>query len=336
MGRSLEMKQKTPDVVNLIIPVKSILALRKAIMSMKDVGALISLRTRGQDVLEISVMDHSVCSAMYAHIPVKPFKGSAWVNIASSKLNELASKLKSYPNAITLKIICMHNMLMSDAITKLPILGVLKSRSSQPNSVLPIDLESYYIIPFLSSNLLEIFLNLSVGSAVVTAQLQSDGQLSLWNSCEYGNTLIEKQLSGFSKKNADVVALATSAEELCKLKCVIKFVKQIVNPLVNSSTDHCVLCFPKRSNLPLVLQFLLSQDIHQHFLMFPFKKPLKHCQIEGNYQSSIQISFEHFFTYSQDIKASIAIFDSVSKKRNRSSSKCKKNGVKTRHCKKNV
>jgi len=275
-------------IVDLIIPVKSILALRKAIMSMKDVGALITLRTFEQNMLEVSVVDHSICSAMYVHIPVRPFKGSAWVNITSSKLNELASKLKAYSNAVLLKMISTQSVFFEDAFTKQPIIGILKSCAKQTNNVSVVTTDEYYFIPFISVDLLGMFVNLSAGSAVVTARLQSNGHLSLWNNHEYGYTIIEKQLHGFPK-----VEEASDVYDLCKLRCVIKFMKQVVNPLVNSSTDQCMLCFPKHPDLPLVLQFLLSHDIHQYFLMLPFHTPLKHHYEKGSYQNPIQLESEH-------------------------------------------
>ena len=73
----------TSTTASITIPVISILAFRKAITSMKDVGAYITLRTtlHMKTFLEISVTDHFESSAMYAHIPICATNDVTWVNI---------------------------------------------------------------------------------------------------------------------------------------------------------------------------------------------------------------------------------------------------------------
>jgi len=280
------------SIIVIIIPTSSILALRKAITSMKDVGSLITIRTNGGDKMEISVIDHFQSSAMYAHIPVCRHEGSAWINIASEELNRLASALKAYPEAIRLTITDCNNAVFTDVVSSKPILKpFFVNQSPKPNNVKTIaSRNDYFFIPFVSLDLLTIFVNLSVGSGIMTLQLQSDGLLQFSNVHEHGQTLIEKQLSFqplfFPNVKHNQQKTTTV---LCKMKCIIKFIKQIVNPLVNSSKKTCLLGIPKHSHLPLVIQFLLSGDIHEFFLMMPFHTQLRHQWLENSFQNPIQL-----------------------------------------------
>ncbi len=268
--------------VILIIPMKSILALRKAISSMKDVSSLITLCTREQKTLEISVLDTFQCSGMYTHIQVKAFTGAAWVNIQSEQLNALASALKAYTNPLVVTLVSKSHMTVFDANTKEQILGTFKSHADVPTPINPIRLIDYYFITMVSQDLLGILVNLSVGSAVMNIYLKSDGQLCFSNKHEYGSTVITKQLSGFALTKENDIAF-----ELCKGRCVIKFIKQIVNHLVNCSKQQCVLGVPKSKEHPLVIKFLLSSDIYQQLLMLPYRTPLKHRIITGGSQNPL-------------------------------------------------
>jgi len=283
--RNTEKQKTMTDIVRIIVPVKSILALRKAISSMKDVGSLITLWARDTNTLEISVLDHFQSSAMYTNIPIKTtFQGSAWVNISSEELSKLASKLKAYPNPLILNLVSKQHLLVFDAVTKTQILKQFTSTGETPTPIYPIQSVDYHNITFVSLDLLGILVDLSVGSAIMSIRLTSDGQLVFSNKHEYGTTVIEKQLSGFLTEE--------HVQELCKMRCIIKFIKQVVNHLVNCSKQQCVLGVPKNKEQPLVLKFLLASDIYQHFLMLPFHSPLHHEIVPGSTQNPIQVDLE--------------------------------------------
>lgn len=276
------------SVVSIIIPINSILAFRKAITSMKDVASVITLRTSARKFLQISVLDHFECSAMYAHIPVAKHNEYAWINIASEDLNKLASALKCYPNSVIFTITECRTAMFVDANSKKPIVkSYYVNAGSLPNPVRPINIvEDYYLVPFVSLDLLSIFINLCIGSGIMSLTLYSNGKLELENHHEHGTTFIEKQLVSsvdcqFSHSHPLTI--------LCKMKCVIKFIKQCVNPLVNCSKKTCILGIPKRKEAPLMLQFLLSHQIYAYFLMMSYHTPLRHTWTPNSHQNPIQL-----------------------------------------------
>jgi hypothetical protein len=283
------MSVENETSVSIVMPVKSILAFRKAITSMKDVGSLITLATYGQQsILELSVIDNFESSALTAAIPVRPFFGNVWVNIASEKLNTLASKLKAHPNPLLITLTSKQYAIFTDAVTKEQIMGIFKSHGDAQPKVHPIRACEYYFVDFLSLDLLNILVNLSCGSAIMTLSLRSDGELSFSNKHEYGTTLIQKQLVGFPPPQATQVLTILS-----KVRCITKFIKMIVNSMVNCSKNNCQLGIPKQTDSPVVLQFLLSHDIYENFLMLPFHAPLRHQFVPGSFQNPIQLVFNH-------------------------------------------
>jgi len=272
-----------------VLPMESFLPFRKAIMSMKDIAYFMVLRIHNMEreyVLEVSIMDDFRSTGLYVLLPICQVTAAdtsdIFALVPSQDLLKLNTLLKTYPASIRLHF---HEANRSVRITNAshttrPLLqqsmlfpfGVL-----EPRYVPLINNKEYLWVSFISEDLLTIFVDLSVGSAIMHLTLFGDGKISFKCQHEYGETEITKQLK---------LALETKTEGedpssivIARISCVIKFIKQVVNSLVNCSQKTCLLGIPKQENnttLPLVLQFLCvaRPKIYEYFLMFPFKEPL--------------------------------------------------------------
>ena len=212
--------------------------------------------------------------------------------MASEELNKLATTLKSYPNAIKLVITNCRTAIFIDATSKKLILKQeFPINIDHPNNVQPVTLrDTYHFVQFISIDLLTTLVCLCVGSAIMHLVLYSNGQLVLSNESEYEAMVVEKLLVGSVFSRCD----NSNVRTLCKMQCIIKFIKQVVNPLVNSSQKSCLLGIPLHREQPLVLQFLLSgghkrNGIYEYFLMYPFDAPLKHKWTPGSNQNSVEL-----------------------------------------------
>ena len=313
MAVSVNHGVKYTPITTLVIPETSFLACRKALTSMKDVGAFITMKTRGNRTLEISVMDHFCSSAMYTPLPVCNIKGHGYVNIACEELNELINLFKTFQKSIALTITSCDNVTLSDANTKKLlyqqhyIFPHTLPREMSSQGVRAINSSNYYWVTFVSVELLSMLVNLSVGSAIMKLTFDETGLLTFANKFELGRIIIRKQLQQYMNGSQKVTlthehsSTTTDAAKptpskspriLCKMKCVIKFIKQVVNPLVNSSKSTALLGIPKpwpNHDHPLVIQFLLDKvcAIQEQFLMMPFQTPLKHTLDESTNQCAI-------------------------------------------------
>ncbi len=292
-----------------ILTSTSIDALRKAIMSMKDIGARMTLEVQeNESNMLISVVDQSLCSGMYAPIPMRKFEGHAKIKLDSAALNKMATKLKALcSSAVKFQIIHGDSIRLFDSIntqnllfalqtsaprtsaatpgTKTPNNKTIKSRTKF--TVKPLERDGYHAVPFISADILNTLVNLSIVSAVMKIVLYSNGKLMFSNDGgEYGTVVFEKELVGFGDKDE---AKTAAVQIVCELSCIIKFTKQLVNPLVNSSTDQCMLFFPKKADRPFGIRFLLKPDIYQYFLMYPYNKSQpEHTISPGSTQNPIE------------------------------------------------
>lgn len=290
--------EKGDVILSFVMTEPHIHMFRKAINTMKDMSIFITLKTIGENLLRLCVVDHFACGAMYVDIPVSEHRRPhVWINLASEHLFKLSSALNSLKQNISITI---HQDNMA---------SFMKANSQQKQSVLPsivfenmaplsnqfhaIRTADYYMFEMVSQDLLHCLTSLSIGSPIVTAWFRSCGKLTIVNKHDYGVTQIDKRM-----RSSHFTSSPECDNDNCDEDChtimhntfVIKFTKQLVNPLVNSSRKSCYLGIPRLPNQPLTVKFLLAGNVFQYYLMFPLSHALKHVTDEQHPQASVQMN----------------------------------------------
>ena len=271
----------------VILQEHNILGFRKAIFAMKDVHPFILFCTSGKEFLQLSVVDHHTTGGMSVDIPVFGHSKQVKIALSSELLYRLATKLTNYKH--TLKITLHHEkvVIFANLTTNETILPdtIFESYSTSYNNLSSIQMRDYYTFSFVSIDLLRIFVSLSIGTPIVRTQFFADGKIVFSNQHEMGQSQIEKQLT-FSLDDVKKDQL------LLDQMYNIKFVKCLVNPLVNSSQTKCIFGIPRSHTQPIFLRLFLTEDIYLFYLIFPCKDFLPHIRDIEHPQHSI--SLEHF------------------------------------------
>ena len=191
----------TPLDAYTIIPMESFSAFRKAILSMKDLGTFVTLRMHSPTALEVSSMDDFRGTGLYTVVPV--FRTTHMPNnatgfLSATDLVTLASILKKHTGAIRLMYLAERRTFR---VTKLNSYhALLEPGLTQPDCLHSRLLElvqdqDYYWIEMVSVDILNICVNLCVGSAAVDVLLLSDGRLIWSTDSDVGKISATKQLS---------------------------------------------------------------------------------------------------------------------------------------------
>lgn len=272
-------------LTSCMVPLESFLPLRKAILSMKDNNFFLCVKLFEKHI-EVSVLDAFQCTYMYVLIPVCRTEGMcdgsvhAWV--PAKDLLKLANVLKSYQHPITMSFSSdTRSLIIFQTNNQKPLLrkhdlfplDVVKEHFIQPVSP-----NKYYWIPFLSQALLDILVDGCPASPVMQIALQFDATLIFRQVFDCGETSFEKKLNERVKKEWSHLDPTTEPQTIiAKGTCIIKFVKQIVNSMVNCSKKTCVFGIPLMETDPIVIQFLLVRpNIYEYFMMLPYSEPLPH------------------------------------------------------------
>lgn len=278
------------EFVNLFLQKPLIHVLRKAIYVMVHLSSYITFKSVGSDMLRISVLDHFASGGMYVNIPVRKHnKPGLWVNLVSKDLFQLAKILTREPNII----ISLHQNLFAsflDPKTNKPIVSNLVFENVGPlvNEFHDIQPSDYCMVEMVSFDLLQILISLDTVSPNVNVTLRSCRRMQFESSSAWGTICISKRLN--LEKSEDCNQDSCECELLLQQVYVTKFAKQLVNALVNSSAHFCWLGIPKNASQPLIIKFLLANDIYQHYLMFPFVVQLEHILSNNHRQSTIAIN----------------------------------------------
>ena len=282
-------------IVNVIMQKPLIHVFRKAVFVMVHLSSFISLKTIGVDMLRMSVLDHFASGGMYVDIPVKRHgKPGIWVNLVSKHLFQLAKILSKEEPSI---VISIHQNLFAaflDPSTNTPFMPNLVFNNVAPliNQFHGIHLQDYHMIDMVSADLLQILISLDTVSAVIDVEFRSCGNLRFESSSAFGTIQINKKLCIENKDgvpSCSDVCDDTQCRLLLKQIYVAKFAKQLVNALINSSARFCWLGIPKSVHQPLIIKFLLANDIYQCYLMFPNVPHLAHIIDQHHPQATVAI-----------------------------------------------
>lgn len=290
-------KKMESTICTILMQEKEIHAFRKAIHGMKDINSFITLQTDGKKNLRLCTTDHCADGSMDAFIPVSLHTEETQVCLASDMMYHVAGLLNNFKQTITISI---HNHVVAcfTYTSNDTSIAILKNCAMQPSIPPRIRMSSYDMCEFISTDLVQLSIALNIGSPITRIRFSTCGFLSLSVEHDHGSTVIEKHLSGFEESSCDharnwdkqdFVATYDTMDVRLDQTYNFKFVKSLVNPLINSSIKTCVMCIPKSNSDPFVIKFLLTNDIYQYYNIYPYTHRLSHTTDKHHPQASLQL-----------------------------------------------
>lgn len=278
------------SMVEVILADHHIRTFRKAISAMKNVNSFLILQTTGENTIRLCTTDHFASGSMDVCIPVSKHSVRTCITLDSQVMYELAKTIKHCKSAIKISI-CDEDVACFARVDKnVPIAAVSNCVHSfqVPEYFVGVD---YTTCEFDSLDLLNLLTALNVGSPITRVRFAACGLLLFENHHNKGTTIIDKHLNGFEtpcehdEDNIDEGCTEWTLNQVYN----IKFVKTLVNPLVNSSSKTCFLLLPVSSHDPLVVKFLLAHDIYQYYSIYPLTKQTTHITQQNHPQCSLQV-----------------------------------------------